>query len=358
MKEGKKGAARVKNWTGAFQVAAVYVGTVIGAGFATGREIVEFFTQYGFLGYISILIAGYLFIVLGSKVMFIAIEIKAHSYEQLNERLFGKQFAKVMNFLMLVMLVGVCAVMLSGAEALFFEQGGWPRHSGTLITIFFTLFVMAIGMKGLFVVNAFVVPMMIIFNIIVMIHVVPTNESLQFITQDVYFIDSWHAFLAAISYASFNLALAQAVLVPMATEIGNREIVKLGGILGGLLLTIILFSSHIALSSLADPLAFDIPMAVIVKNVASSIYIVYLFIIYGEIFTSIIGNLYGLERQIRHYVPIASLWIHGGLLLFILVVSQVNYGMLLGYLYPLFGYISIVFLILLFFRPVGRNKKQ
>ncbi|MFK4998099.1 hypothetical protein ACI2OX_14265 [Bacillus sp. N9] len=32
----------MRNWTGAFQIAAVYVGTVIGAGFATGKEIVEF----------------------------------------------------------------------------------------------------------------------------------------------------------------------------------------------------------------------------------------------------------------------------------------------------------------------------
>lgn len=56
-------------WTGAFQIAAVYVGTVVGAGFATGREIAEFFTKYGFLGFLGILIAGYIFIYTGSKMM-------------------------------------------------------------------------------------------------------------------------------------------------------------------------------------------------------------------------------------------------------------------------------------------------
>ncbi|MFL6516822.1 MAG: hypothetical protein ACJ8GL_01940, partial [Bacillus sp. (in: firmicutes)] len=37
-----------RDWTQAFQIAAVYVGTVVGAGFATGKEIVEFFSRFGF----------------------------------------------------------------------------------------------------------------------------------------------------------------------------------------------------------------------------------------------------------------------------------------------------------------------
>ena len=64
-----------KNWTAAFQIAAVYVGTVVGAGFATGKEIVEFFSRFGFFGFLSILMSGYLLIVLGSKLMRMAARI-------------------------------------------------------------------------------------------------------------------------------------------------------------------------------------------------------------------------------------------------------------------------------------------
>lgn len=35
----------------ASQLAFVYVGTVVGAGFATGREIVEFFLKFGWFGF-------------------------------------------------------------------------------------------------------------------------------------------------------------------------------------------------------------------------------------------------------------------------------------------------------------------
>ncbi|HEY4552295.1 MAG TPA: hypothetical protein VIG80_03810 [Bacillaceae bacterium] len=334
----------MKNWTGAFQIAAVYVGTVIGAGFATGREIVEFFTRFGFYGLVAILVAGYLFIFIGSKIMLKAIQIKAESYEEYNRFIFGPHVAKAMNILMLVMLIGVCAVMLSGAEALFAEQLGFGRMTGTLLTVILALAVMAIGVKGLFAVNSFVVPVMIAFNVFVMVKAMPAEGFLSMAVSSPGMGESWKAGISAFSYAALNLALAQAVLVPMAKEVNDRTMVKWGGILGGLLLTVILMTSHLALATLPSPTAFDIPMAVVVKHSAGSIYAVYLCIIYGEIFTSVIGNLFGLERQIRRYIPVHSLWIHASILLLVFAISQVNYGTLLGVLYPLFGYISLVFL--------------
>ncbi len=341
----------MKKWSEAFQVASVYVGTIVGAGFATGREIVEFFTRFGFYGTVAIILAGVLFIVLGSKIMLVAIDIKAKSFEQLNEYLFGSHLATVMNIFLMIMLTGVCAVMMSGAEALFTEQLGLPARTGLAITIALTLIVMAAGMKGLFAVNTFVVPMMVIFNFLVMLIVLKTGSRV-FSTNEVL---NWklggQAVLSAFSYAAFNLALAQAVLVPMAAEIKDRSVIKKGGVIGGVLLTIILLSSHISLGTLTDPVQYNIPMAVIVRRMTDTLYFLYLLIIYGEIFTSVIGNLYGLERQIRGYVPYRSFWIYTGLLVAIYVISLVNYGTLLQLLYPLFGYISIGFLLLLLIKP-------
>ena len=117
------------NWGAAFQIAAVYVGTVVGAGFATGREIVEFFSRFGFIGLIGMLMSGYILIFLGSKLMVISARINAKSYEEFNEYLFGKTFGKIINILLLFMLLGVSAVMLAGAGAVFEEQLGISKVS-------------------------------------------------------------------------------------------------------------------------------------------------------------------------------------------------------------------------------------
>ena len=116
--------------SGIIQIAAVYVGTVVGAGFATGREIVEFFTKYGFYGLLGICVAGLLFIYFGTKVMLVAVRINARSYQDFNAYLFGNRWALYINGLFFIMLFCVNAVMLSGAGSLFEEQLGMPKTVG------------------------------------------------------------------------------------------------------------------------------------------------------------------------------------------------------------------------------------
>lgn len=40
----------MKNNVSTFKVAATYIGTVVGAGFATGQEVLQFFNRFGAMG--------------------------------------------------------------------------------------------------------------------------------------------------------------------------------------------------------------------------------------------------------------------------------------------------------------------
>lgn len=354
----KQGGSCVRtNWGAAFQIAAVYVGTVVGAGFATGREIVEFFSRFGFIGLIGILMSGYLLIFMGSKLMRISAYIGATSYEQFNEYLFGKAIGRVINIVMLFMLLGVCAVMLSGAGAVFQEQLGVPKNLGIMFTIVLSILVMVLGIKGLFAVNSFVVPMMIIFSFILLFLTIKLPGFLE----QALFVpaseDGWKSVVAPFTYTAFNLSLAQAVLVPVAGEVKDDKTVKWGGILGGIALTLILLMGHFTLIMLPGLETYEIPMATIMKNLASGLYWIFILIIYGEIFTSVIGNIFGLERQIKKYLPLPSLVIVIGIFIFCYLVSQFEYSTLLAYLYPLFGNISLIFIVLLWMKPFKPNKE-
>ncbi|MBY0120907.1 hypothetical protein [Bacillus sp. S/N-304-OC-R1] len=339
------------NLSAAFQIAAVYVGTVVGAGFATGREIVEFFSRFGFIGLVSILMSGYIFIFLGAKLMLISARIQATSYQELNEYLFGRMIGSAINILMLFMLLGVCAVMLSGAGAVFEEQIGLSKYTGIFITIALSIIVMVLGTKGIFAVNSFVVPMMIAFSFLLLLITMRLPNFSEQILYIPFAEDGWKSVVAPFSYAALNLSLAQAVLVPIATEINHEKTIKWGGILGGAALTIILLSSHLTLVMLPQLESYEIPMAVIMKTFASSLFWVYVFIIYGEIFTSVIGNVFGIERQVRKYVAIPSIVTVCFIFIICFFISLINYGTLLSYLYPLFGYISIIFIVLLWMKP-------
>ena len=119
---------------------------------------------------------------------------------------------------------------------------------------------------------------------------------------------------------------------------------------GGILLAIVLLSCHISLSSVSGIGDFNIPTAYVMKTIAPFLYGLYLFIIFGEIFTSLIGNAFGLERQLKKVTGLPSWSLYVCILGFCLLIGQVDYGPLISYLYPLFGYISLSFLVLLMFK--------
>jgi uncharacterized membrane protein YkvI len=348
------GESMLSRWSGIFQIAAVYVGTVVGAGFATGKEIVEFFTRYGFYGFIGILIAGYIFIFTGTKIMLISTRIKASSYEEFNQYLFGKRIAGIINIFFLIMLLGVTAVMISGSGAVFEEQLGVSKSVGSWSTIILAALVLMMGMKGLFTINSFVVPIMICFSMILFYSTLGKGDFFSLLT---YIPDegiTLKMMISPFAYTAFNLSLAQAVLVPVAYEVGDEKIIKQGAVLGGIFLTVILLTGHFSLMSLPDLTSFEIPSAIIMKTTAGNLYWMFILVIYGEIFTSVIGNIYGLQRQITSYVKLPGILIISFIFLVALIISEFGYGRLLGYLYPTFGYISLLFLILVWKSKAGK----
>ncbi|WP_338786783.1 hypothetical protein [Metabacillus sp. FJAT-53654] len=341
-----------RSWVSSLQVAAVYVGTVVGAGFATGREIVEFFTKYGVFGLAGILLAGFLFISIGTKMLILSKRIKATSYQDLMTFLFGAKIGGFVNVFMLIVLLGLTSIMLSGAGAIFKEQLDLSIRLGVIITILLTIAVMAFGIKGLFSVNIIVVPMLILFSVMLAfqsfsldpLYLIPSETSDQF---------KW--ILSAFSYAAFNLTMASAVLVPLASEINDEKVLKRGGMLGGFFLTVILISSHIALSTLPSLTQFDIPMAEVMKTAFYAFYFIYIAVIYGEVFTSVIGNLFGLEKQVATYLKIPRMIIVCAILCIAAFISKIGYSSLISSLYPIFGYVCLGTLALLIVKKAPRK---
>jgi len=341
-----------KKWSAALQIAAVYVGTVVGAGFATGKEIVEFFTQYGFIGLVGILFSGYLFILLGSRMMVISANINATSYQELNTYLFGKTAAKFINIFMLVMLLLVCSVMLSGSGAVFSEQLLLSKHIGIFITIGLTIFFLLFDSKGIFIVNTFAVPIMISFSFLLLLFSITQPhfvEQALFIPPTDY---GYKAVIAPFSYAALNLALASAVLVPIASEVKDIPTIKLGAKLGGLFLTMIMVASHLTLIMLPNVTEYSIPMATIMKQSIQFLFWIYILVIFAEILTSVIGNVFGLQRQISQYIKWPKIVICLIIISFCSLLSLVEYKTLLSILYPILGYLSIIFLVLLWQKKV------
>jgi uncharacterized membrane protein YkvI len=332
------------------QVSFTYVGTVVGAGFATGQEILQFFTKYGWYATLTIGISSLLFVWLGIKLMLLAHDLKARSYEDLNNLLFGTFIGKWVSLFTLVTLFGVTTVMLAGAGSVFQEQFHLPYQWGLLFTLFISYLVLRKGMKAIVAVNSIVVPMMICFisTVVWSAWNLPGAENWLHLTSDFPTGSIW---MSPFLYAAFNLSMAQGVLVPLGGQIEDRSTLYWGGVLGGIMIGLMLLAGHFALSAQMPGISqFDIPMGRLINNLGWIWQLLFVCVIYGEIFTTFIADIYGLSTQLEQHTKLSRTAILLLLLILSYLVSQLGFKALLSTLYPLFGLFSLAWMIILIWR--------
>ena len=329
------------------QIAFTFIGTVVGAGFASGQEILQFFTQYGRIGTITIIIASLLMIWLGTKLMLVAKQIGAASYEDMNIHLFGEKMGKGVTVFLLINLFCVAAVMLAGAGSIFKEHLQLPFQFGLIITMILSYIVLLKGIDAIISINTVVVPFMLLFTAMIVFASLNTPQAEQFLTLTTD-TSAARAWIAPFIYAAYNLALAQAVLVPLSHAVESRTVIKWGGIVGGLGIGLMLVGGHFAMSAnMPVVLQFEIPMGMIVVHLGRVFQTLFLLVIFTEIFTTFIAELYGLTVQLQQRTAIPTKWIIIVLLLATYLISQIGFKNLLTTLYPLFGMISMIWFVMM-----------
>lgn len=329
------------------QVAFTYMGTVVGAGFATGQEILQFFTRFGFWGAAGIGLSTMMFIWLGAKMMLIAYDIGARSYEDLNKVLFGERLGVWVSHFMLIVLVGVNAVMLAGAGSIFHEHLGLSYQAGLLLTMLACFLLLRGGMSAIMTINTIVVPIMLLFTVFLIIDTLQTPGSDRWLLE-ISDLSPWAAWASPFLYAAFNLCMAQAVLVPLGREIADRRTIIAGAWTGGIGIGFMLLVGHIALSTYMPGIAqYAIPMGGIARELGIYIQWIYLFLIFAEIFTTLVSDIFGLTLQLEERLNWPRQLIVATVLVFCYSVSQFGFGTLLGTLYPAFGAVALGWLLLI-----------
>lgn len=329
------------------QIAFTYVGTVVGAGFATGQEILQFFTQYGWIASFTIGVSSIIFLFLGTKLMLIAHQIQARSYEDVNHYLFGSRMGSWVSIFAMIVIVCVNGVMLAGAGSVFVQQLNVHYQTGLLLTLVSSFFIINRGMSAIVSLNSLVVPTMLIFTVIIVTHTLHMPNAGRVFAITTY--KSWYAaWTAPLLYSAFNLAMAQAVLVPLGASIPDQRIIRIGGAIGGVLIGVLLLAGHLALSvHMPGIQQFDIPMGEIAHTLGVTIQLIYVLLIFSEIFTTFIADLYGITLQLHQRTGVSKKLITALIMMICYTISQFGFRNLISFLYPLFGMFSLIWLYLL-----------
>ena len=332
------------------KIAATYIGTIVGAGFASGQEVLKFFAYFGYKGIIGGILATLLFSIFGIYILYLSHRIKANSYEDILVHIMGPKFGRIVDLILTVFLLCTLGVMLAGAGAIFSEHLGLAKNFGIILTTILTMATLFYGLKGIMNANTILVPIMLLLLIFISCYSLYSHgfDLKPFEIYEPNKAAAPHWLLSVFLYVGYNLILTTAVLAPMGGQISNLKDLILGGLLGGLGLgLLIVLLTAIVINHFPQVGNFEVPILYITETYSWQIKLFLAFILWTEIFTTVIGNAYGfiarvtaLTGQNRNTVMLVTMFVA-------VIFSQLGFSVLVSIIYPLLGYLSLVFLIAL-----------
>lgn len=334
-------------------IALAFVGLLVGAGFATGQEIVQYFTSFGANGVWGIIVAGIIMTLAGTVFLQLGSYFHAAEHNTVFRRVTHPIVSKLLDIAVVITLFAIGFVMLAGAGSNMEQQFGWPAWVGSLLMLVLVLVCGMLDVDKVSKVIGALTPTIIIAVILVFIYTLfnmPDNVTLamEHSSQIDSPIGNW--LVSALNYNGLALMLAVSMsLVIGGDNISPRE-AGLGGIIGGVIYFIMMGMAGFSLLMNADKIGdSDIPMLMLVDEMGSVLGGIMAVIIYLMIFNTAIGMFYALGKRLSagHEGRYRVIFVAGCLAGF--AVSFAGFKTLMNYVYPVIGYMGIVMVAILVF---------
>lgn len=200
------------------QIGGAFVGLIVGAGFASGQEIMQFFTSFGLIGIVGALLATFAFSFLGMTLAQLGSQLQTTSHKGVIYYMGGRYIGLALDFLITFFLFGVAVVMFAGSGATFQQMFGIPTAIGSIIMVVLTIATLLLNVKNIINVIAILTPYLMAVIFIILIYSLFTmdlslSEANQIAKEQASASSNW--FVSALLYVSYNLAAGAAMLIVM-----------------------------------------------------------------------------------------------------------------------------------------------
>lgn len=337
-----------------------YIGAVVGAGFSSGQEIWRFFARHQLNGIYGIVITGIIFILFTPLIFRLGKILEIDSYHQFFYKYLPVPLPFLFDLIYSIFLVGSIAVMLAGTGALFNNLLGLPYFIGVIFTLIFILITLFLKKEGVLVVSSVLIPALIIITITVIssfLNRIDINY-LCFIEKNIIERNTANWYLDSLLYGAYNMVMAIAVMSSIVSREKTKDII-IGGILGGIILSILNILIYIGLASAfhSTPQQ-EIPLLYLAVRCGKQMYLAYIIALYFAMLTTAIANFYAFTNR---FTDLFNIKYETGVLISIFIVLALvpaGFSTLVNYLYPFFGYISIIIIIFYLYLLFSKIQKK
>ncbi|WP_339230820.1 hypothetical protein NSQ77_10425 [Oceanobacillus sp. FSL K6-2867] len=323
------------------------IGTTIGAGYASGAELWQFF---GHESSLAIVLFSLFFSICCMVIMEISYRLKSSHYLPVLEEIVGTRLTGVFDVMILLYLFTTTIVMIagSGATGQAFNYSYW-WGIGIIVVALMLLFLK--GVNGLLHVNQFILPIMLAGMLAVLI--------MFTIDQELALFSHWHEqrnWMAAFPFTALNILPLVAVLGAIGNKVQSRTEIIFACVGSGLILGVISFIYNNSLIQIAEEiLLYEIPLFAILKHYPIEILIFMSVMLWFAIFTTAAAGMLGIATRLQQYFQKPLFFIVMVTLIIMIPLTMFGFSTLIRVIYPLYGILNLYILTRLLLYPIWKR---
>ncbi len=336
------------------KVICTLIGTFIGAGFASGKEIYLFFFKYQVYGILGIIVSAIFIGYIIYKVLNISKKNNIYNYNEFLNYLIKNKLIKIIliNIIDVFLIISFC-IMVSGFSAFIYQEFNINIIIGFIFMLICSYCAFKRKATGIIKINNILIPIIIFIIFFIVIKKVNLYE-LNFIeglNGEVYNIsnfinnckfENFKFLIFSILYANYNLLTIIPIVVTMSNVTKNKKEIKYISIICSIIIFILSMSIFAILSqSNFNVSNLEMPVVFIVGRYGIFYKYIYCLVVGIAIFTTAIsvgyGYLQNYENNKEKYNKKIIL-----LILCSIIAIPIGFSKLIELLYPIFGGIGLV----------------
>jgi uncharacterized membrane protein YkvI len=336
-------------WRAGFKWMYLIMGTTIGAGYVSGREIWQFF---GAESGLAIAMFTVMFSICCFVIMKISFEERTEHFFPVLKKLVGRRISYFYDGLILIYLFSTTVVMLAGGGVTLeiFQIPYWVGI-GLIVVLIILLFVW--DLNGLVYMNAFILPLLV--GGLAVTLVIFMFDHQPALTVNLSKQSNWPS---AFTFTALNILPLIAVLSAVGKQMKHMGEAWIASIGSGMILGGLSFIYNESLLQMANEIMeYEIPLFGILRQYPYTMFILMTILLWTAIYTTAASGIFGLTSRFRETINM-PLWV----LAFITLLSMVpftkfGFSDLIAFLYPLYGVLNLYILVSILLYPIVNRYK-
>ncbi|WP_156304881.1 YkvI family membrane protein [Staphylococcus borealis] len=329
-------------------VAFAFVGVVVGAGFATGQEIFQFFTSHGSYSIAGIIVTGLIITLAGVFVLNTGFTIQSHNHSESIQYYLHPMIARIFDIILTLFLFSLAMIMTAGGASTIHESFGLPYWLSSLLLVLFILMTLFLKFERLITVLGMVTPfLVIVVSIIAIYYFITGNVNFsaanRFNEQHGLSLGWW---FDGLNYASLQIAAAFSFLSVMGGRMQHRQSALWGGILGGIIITLLLLMINLGLVTEFEHIqSVALPTLLLANHISPLLGTMMSIIMILVIYNTIVGLMYAFASRFTEPFTKGYFVLIIAMAIVTFICTFIGFISLIGKVFPIMGLFGFILLI-------------